>query len=136
MSELRKLSTRAEITTTSFTNEYHFGDFRGNPRSMMEKYFDAFLYYANWGTHWFMLRLPAKLVDVKAMKTVLRRRLFFALDQRRERDPRIPLRGRVGRFGGRVHSAGVVGSVANRPARRRLAKPVSRLAGGVAGRRN
>ena len=35
---------------------------------MMEKYFDAFLYYANWGTHWFMLRLPAKLVDVKAMK--------------------------------------------------------------------
>ena len=33
---------------------------------MMEKYFDAFFYYANWGTHWFMLRLPKKLVDVKA----------------------------------------------------------------------
>jgi len=60
MGELRKLSTRAEITTTSFTNEYHWGDFHGSPRSMMEKYFDAFLYYANWGTHWFMLRLPAK----------------------------------------------------------------------------
>ena len=29
MSELRQLSTRAEITTTSFTNEYHWGDFRG-----------------------------------------------------------------------------------------------------------
>ncbi len=68
MSELRKLSTRAEITPTSFTNEYHWGDFRGNPRSMMEKYFDAFLYYANWGTHWFSLRLPATLVDVKAMR--------------------------------------------------------------------
>ena len=51
--ELRKLSTRAEITPTSFTNEYQWGNFRGNPRKMMEKYFDAFLYYANWGTHWF-----------------------------------------------------------------------------------
>ena len=27
---------------------------------MMEQYFDAFFYYANWGTHWFMLRLPKK----------------------------------------------------------------------------
>ena len=68
MGELRKLSTRAEITPTSFTNEYHWGDFRGNPRRMMEQYFDAFFYYANWGTHWFMLRLPKKLVDVKAIK--------------------------------------------------------------------
>ena len=32
MDELRKLSTRAEITPTSFTNEYHWGDFRGDPR--------------------------------------------------------------------------------------------------------
>jgi len=68
MGELRKLSTRAEITPTSFTNEYHWGDFKGNPRTMMEKYFDAFLYYANWGTHWVMLRLPHKLVDVKTLK--------------------------------------------------------------------
>lgn len=34
----------------------------------MEKYYDAFLYFANWGTHRFMLRLPKKLVDVKALK--------------------------------------------------------------------
>lgn len=68
MEELRKLSTRAEITSTSFTNEYHFGDFRGNPRKMMEKYFDAFLYFANWGTHQLMLRLPRKLVDLKTLR--------------------------------------------------------------------
>ena len=67
MRELRRMSTRAEITPTSFTNEYHWGDFRGNPRKMMERYFDAFLYYANWGTHWLMLRLPRKAADVKAM---------------------------------------------------------------------
>jgi FtsZ-interacting cell division protein YlmF len=30
----------------------------------MERYFDAFLYVANWGTHWFMLKVPRHLVDV------------------------------------------------------------------------
>ena len=68
MAELRELSTRAEITATSFTNEYQWGNFRGDPRKMMEKYFDAFLYYANWGTHRFMLRLPKKLFDLKTIK--------------------------------------------------------------------
>jgi hypothetical protein len=29
----------------------------------MERYFDAFLYFANWGSRWFMLRLPKKLLD-------------------------------------------------------------------------
>jgi len=29
--ELRKLSSRAEITATRFVNEYHYGDFRGSP---------------------------------------------------------------------------------------------------------
>jgi hypothetical protein len=31
----------------------------------MEKYFDAFLYFANWGTHILKLRLPSKLLDPK-----------------------------------------------------------------------
>jgi hypothetical protein len=62
MDELRRLSTRAEITPTSFWNEYHWGDFKGNPRKMMERYFDAFLYFANWGTHKLMLRLPRETV--------------------------------------------------------------------------
>jgi hypothetical protein len=48
--ELRKLSSRAEITATRFVNEYHYGDFRGSPEKLMERYFDAFLYLANWGT--------------------------------------------------------------------------------------
>ena len=58
MSQLRALSTRAVITPTSFTNTYHWGDFRGNPRRMMEGYFDAHIYISNWGTVTFMLRLP------------------------------------------------------------------------------
>ena len=48
--ELRKLSSRAEITATRFVDEYNYGDFRGSPEKLMERYFDAFLYLANWGT--------------------------------------------------------------------------------------
>ncbi|WP_329424924.1 hypothetical protein OG339_31510 [Streptosporangium sp. NBC_01495] len=62
--EVRALSTRARITATSFTNEYHWGDFSGDPRRMMERYYDAHLYLTNWGTHRVMLRLPRTLLDM------------------------------------------------------------------------
>jgi hypothetical protein len=68
MKELRELSTRAEITPTSFINEYSYGSFRGNPLQLMHSYFDAFVYVANWGTHRLMLRIPASLFDMKAAK--------------------------------------------------------------------
>lgn len=63
--QLRALSTRAEITATRFTNEYQWGDFRGDPRKMMEQYFDAHLYFANWGTRRLMLRVPRAALDAK-----------------------------------------------------------------------
>ncbi len=65
MRELRELSTRAEITPTGFVNTYNWGDFRGDPYELMEKYFDAFVYVANWGTHRLMLRIPRRLIDAK-----------------------------------------------------------------------
>jgi hypothetical protein len=61
--ELRSLSTRAEITATRFVNEYHWGDLKGDPQKMMERYFDAFLYLANWGTRQLMFRLPRGVLD-------------------------------------------------------------------------
>ncbi|MEV0217743.1 hypothetical protein AB0H52_31480, partial [Micromonospora sp. NPDC050695] len=61
--ELRSLSTRADITATSFVNTYEWGDFKGDPRTLMERYFDAHLYLANWGTRQLMLRLPNHLLD-------------------------------------------------------------------------
>jgi len=63
--ELRSLSTRAEITATRFVNEYHWGDFKGDPQKMMERYFDAFLYLANWGTRRLMFRLPYEVLDAE-----------------------------------------------------------------------
>jgi hypothetical protein len=70
MQELRAYSTRAHITPTSFANEYSFGDFKGNPDAWMEKYFDAFLYVANWGTHEFKLGLPAKVLSVNTARLI------------------------------------------------------------------
>ncbi len=61
--EVRSLSTRATITATSFVNEYHWGDFKGDPNQLMERYYDAHLYVANWGTHQVMFRLPCDLLD-------------------------------------------------------------------------
>jgi hypothetical protein len=66
--EVRALSTRARITATSFTKEYHWGDFRGDPRTMVERYYDAHLYLAEWGAHQFMLRLPRALLHVKTVE--------------------------------------------------------------------
>ncbi len=68
MGELRSYSTRARITPTSFVNDYSWGNFRGDEDAWMEKYFDAFLYLANWGTHVFKLRLPARLLDVRTAR--------------------------------------------------------------------
>lgn len=63
MSELRGWSTRAEITSTMFVNEYHWGNFKGDADEWMLRYFDAFLYLANWGTRTFKLRLPSNALD-------------------------------------------------------------------------
>jgi FtsZ-interacting cell division protein YlmF len=60
---LRGLSTRAQITTTSFVNVYNWGDFRGDPIKLMERCFDVFVYAANWGSRRFMLRLPRASFD-------------------------------------------------------------------------
>jgi hypothetical protein len=68
MRELRSCSSRARITPTSFINDYSWGDFKGDVDEWMEKYFDAFLYLANWGTRVLKLRLPASVLDAKTAK--------------------------------------------------------------------
>lgn len=68
---LRRLSTRARITATSFTNSYEWGDFKGDPVELMERWFDLHVYVANWGTHRLMIRLPKRLVDQQRLDDFL-----------------------------------------------------------------
>ena len=71
MDALRAISSRAVITTTSFTNHYKWGDLKADPLKLLEEYFDAFVYVANWGTREFHLRLPQELVDFKHLQSIL-----------------------------------------------------------------
>jgi len=47
MAELRFFSARARITSTSFHQRLRAGCLQGNDDAWMDKYFDAFLYFAN-----------------------------------------------------------------------------------------
>lgn len=55
---MRRQSTRAEISKWRFTNEYHFGDFRGDATEMLRRGYDAHLHFANYGVRKLMFRLP------------------------------------------------------------------------------
>jgi hypothetical protein len=68
MAALRAISTRADISPTRFWNEYEWGDLKADAGKLLARYFDAHFYFANWGTRRFMLRLPARAVDVAALK--------------------------------------------------------------------
>ncbi len=65
---LRRISSRAHITPTGFVNVYNYGDLRANPEQLLEKYFDAFCYLANWGTHRLKFKIPADLIDGKSIR--------------------------------------------------------------------
>lgn len=70
MVELRALSTRATITPVSFTNEYNWGDFKGSPDKLMQRYFDVHVYVANWMTAIFMVRLPKEALTEETVKAM------------------------------------------------------------------
>ncbi len=54
--EVDALSSRGEVSSTSATFIYHYSDFRHKPETVFEKYFDAMLYFTNWGTRRLMFR--------------------------------------------------------------------------------
>src|SRR3546814_18670170 len=68
---LRAISSRGRITATSFVNTYQWGDFKGDPSALMAAMFDLHLYFANWGTRRFAMRLPRRLVDRAALVAFL-----------------------------------------------------------------
>ena len=88
MNSLRGYSSRAEITPSSFAVSYSWGDFKGDPAAWMGRYFDAFLYLANWGTHELRLSLPESLLPLGTVEPYC---LGDALAARAKRD-RVVLR--------------------------------------------
>lgn len=68
MQELRRCFRRATIMPTSFVNHYEWGNFKGDVDLWMEKYFDAFLSFANWGTRTLKFRLAKGLLDKETVR--------------------------------------------------------------------
>jgi hypothetical protein len=68
---LRAISTRAEISSTSFTNHYEWGDLKADPRDFMRHWFDIHVYLANWGNPRLMIRLPKQFADRGELEAVL-----------------------------------------------------------------
>ncbi len=62
---IRGLSSRAEVTPHKAAFVYNYGDFRGGPEVILEKYFDVMFYIANWGTWQLIFRFPKQLVNLK-----------------------------------------------------------------------
>ena len=78
MGELRDRSSRAEITATRLTVTYNWSDLKGDPKEWMERYFDAHLYFSNWGARVVMLRIQAGLIDGDLLEEYcVKHRLWF-----------------------------------------------------------
>ena len=66
---VNNLSSHIEASSTHAVIEYHWGDFKHNPIDVLHKFFDGFLYWANWGAPELALRfphgtLPADLINL------------------------------------------------------------------------
>jgi hypothetical protein len=74
MEKISDLSSRAQVSRTSASFTYNYGDFRGDPIKVLTEYFDALFYTANWGSCRLAFRFPISVVNYD----VFRR---FALDE-------------------------------------------------------
>src|SRR5437588_4458642 len=58
------LSSHIEASSTHAIIEYHWGDFKHDPIKVLHKFFDGFLYWANWGAPELALRFPHGILPV------------------------------------------------------------------------
>lgn len=68
MAALRAVSTRAVITPSGFVNHYEWGGLKADPLDWMRRYFDAFVYLADWAHCRFALRLPRDMFGQAELK--------------------------------------------------------------------
>ena len=65
------LSSHIDVSASQAVVTYDWGDFKHDPRKVLARYFDAFLYFANWGTRTLMFRFPLGLLDEEALAPYL-----------------------------------------------------------------
>lgn len=65
---VESLSSHISVSPTYATVDYSWGDFKHDPIKVLQKYFDAFLYQANWGSPQFALRFPHGILPADLLK--------------------------------------------------------------------
>lgn len=68
---LRRISSRARISSASFTVHYDWSDLNANPRRLMERWFDLHLHVGYGSSRRLMIRLPKRRVDRSRLNAFL-----------------------------------------------------------------
>lgn len=66
--ELHSLSSRAKVTSHGASYVYNYGDFRGDKKALLLKYFDIFFYISNWGTVRLMFKYTTQQANYDELK--------------------------------------------------------------------
>ena len=61
------LSSHIEASSTHALIIYHWGDFKHDPIDVLHRYFDGFLYWANWGSPQLAFRFPHGLIPANLL---------------------------------------------------------------------
>jgi len=62
------LSSHIEVSAMQASVSYNWGDFTHDPIRVLAKYFDAYLYFANWGSFELAFSFPKGLIDAAALE--------------------------------------------------------------------
>ena len=65
---VRRLSSHIEVSSSQAVVTYSWGDFKHDPRDVLVRFFDAYMYMANWGSRRLMFRFPAGLLSREAIE--------------------------------------------------------------------
>ena len=68
---VNKLSSHIDVTSSQAIVTYSWSNFKHDPKQVLARYFDAFLYLANWGSRRLAFRFPKGLLDPQQIEPYL-----------------------------------------------------------------
>ncbi len=60
-----RLSSHIDVSSSRAVVTYNWGDFKHDPKEVLLQYFDAYFYFANWGSRRLMFRFPKGILNLE-----------------------------------------------------------------------
>ena len=60
---VNRLSSHIDVSSSRALVTYNWGDFKHDPKEVLLQYFDAYFYFANWGSRRLMFRFPKGILN-------------------------------------------------------------------------